>query len=146
MTSMPLTTKRLILAHVTVCQGCCCGHVEKGKPAVPVDWLKAEWKAAGLLKRIHLTVSGCMGPCDIPNVVTVSDGLTTQWLGGFTCVDEYRWLLDWAIASNCAGQAIGLPQSLLRLAFDPFHQQKVGTSTLSPAIQADYQNGLGARF
>src|SRR2546429_8222285 len=28
--------------------------------------------ARGLLKRVQLTISGCLGPCDLPNVVTVS--------------------------------------------------------------------------
>ncbi len=67
-----LVTKRLVIGHVTVCQGCCCGNIENGRPPVPVDWLKKEWRARGLLKRVQLTKSGCLGPCDLPNVVTVS--------------------------------------------------------------------------
>ena len=39
-------TKRKSLMQVLVCIGCCCGRVDRGKPEVPVDWLKAEWKAA----------------------------------------------------------------------------------------------------
>ena len=35
----------------------------------------------GLLKRVQLSISGCLGPCDIPNVVTISDDSGTQWLG-----------------------------------------------------------------
>ena len=66
----PLATKRLVIGHLTVCQGCCCGNTENGRPPVPVDWLKKEWRARGLLKRVQLTISGCLGPCDLPNVVT----------------------------------------------------------------------------
>jgi hypothetical protein len=58
-----LTTKRLVIGHVTVCQGCCCGNTANGRPPVPVDWLKKEWRARGLLKRVQLTISGCLGPC-----------------------------------------------------------------------------------
>lgn len=72
MDKFALTTKRLVLGHVSVCQGCCCGNTANGKPAVPVEWLKEEWRARGLLKRIQLSISGCLGPCDIPNVVTIS--------------------------------------------------------------------------
>jgi hypothetical protein len=36
MDQFALTTKRLLLAHVSVCQGCCCGNTANGKPAVPV--------------------------------------------------------------------------------------------------------------
>lgn len=76
-----LVTKRLVIGHVTVCQGCCCGNVANGRPPVPVDWLKEEWRARGLLKRVQLSISGCLGPCDLPNVVTISDDSGTQWLG-----------------------------------------------------------------
>src|SRR5579864_7016291 len=62
MDKFPLTTKRLVLGHVSVCQGCCCGNTANGKPAVPVEWLKKEWRARGLLKRIQLSISGCLGP------------------------------------------------------------------------------------
>ena len=39
----PVATKRMVIGHITVCQGCCCGHVERGRPEVPVEWLKKEW-------------------------------------------------------------------------------------------------------
>jgi len=67
-----LTTKRLVIGQVLVCQGCCCGAVERGRPEVPAEWLKAEWRRRGLLKRLQLTISGCLGPCDVPNVVVVA--------------------------------------------------------------------------
>src|SRR5450759_5278295 len=70
MDKFALTTKRLVLGHVSVCQGCCCGNTANGNAAVPVEWLKNEWRARGLLKRIQLSISGCLGPCDVPNVVT----------------------------------------------------------------------------
>src|SRR5690242_15380508 len=47
-----LDTKRRVIAQVTICSGCCCGNTERGLPAVPVDWLKSEWRKRGLLKRV----------------------------------------------------------------------------------------------
>jgi predicted metalloprotease with PDZ domain len=47
MDKFALTTKRLVLGHVSVCQGCCCGNTANGKPAVPIEWLKKEWRAIG---------------------------------------------------------------------------------------------------
>ncbi len=67
-----LKTKREVIGQITVCSGCCCGAVGRGKPEVPLDWLKQEWRSRGLLKNIQLTVSGCLGPCDLPNVVRIS--------------------------------------------------------------------------
>jgi hypothetical protein len=67
-----LNTKRRVIAQVTICSGCCYGNTERGLPAVPVDWLKSEWRKQGLLKRVQLTISGCVGPCDVPNVVVIT--------------------------------------------------------------------------
>src|SRR5258708_3175753 len=64
-----LRTKRLVMI---VCQGCCCGGVERGRPEVPTEWLKGEWRRRGLLKRLQLSISGCLGPCDVPNVVVIA--------------------------------------------------------------------------
>jgi hypothetical protein len=92
----PLATKWLVIGHLTVCQGCCCGNTENGRPPVPVDWLKKEWRARGLLKRVQLTISGCLGPSDLPNVVTISNENGTQWFGEITEFEQYRDLVDWA--------------------------------------------------
>jgi cobaltochelatase CobN len=47
-----LETKRRVIGQMIVCQGCCCGATHKDRPAVPVEWLKDEWRKRGLLKRI----------------------------------------------------------------------------------------------
>lgn len=118
----PLVTKRLVLGNVAVCLGCCCGNTAKGKPAIPVDWLKKEWKARGLLKQIQLTISGCLGPCDVPNVVAISNELGTQWLGGITEFSQYQSLLDWAVASVNAGELLLLPDEFQRFSIYPFRK------------------------
>jgi len=118
----PLVTKRLVLGNVAVCLGCCCGNTERGKPAVPVDWLKKEWKARGLLKQIQLTISGCLGPCDVPNVVAISDERGTQWLGGLTEFNQFRSLVEWAASSVKAGELQRLPKDLQQFSMYPFRK------------------------
>lgn len=108
-----LTTKRKVIAHVFVCLGCCCGQVERGLPAVPAEWLKQEWRKRGLLKRVQLTISGCLGPCDVPNVVSVVTPSKTLWLGNITRRDQYQSLLDWAARTKDTGRAIELPKELV---------------------------------
>jgi hypothetical protein len=39
-----------------------CGNVERGLREVPVEWLKSEWRRRGPLKRVQLTIIGCVGP------------------------------------------------------------------------------------
>jgi cobaltochelatase CobN len=118
-----LTTKRLVIGHVNVCQGCCCGNTANGRPPVPVDWLKKEWRARGLLKRVQLTISGCLGPCDLPNVVTISNQSGTQWLGEITEFAQYQAIVDWACRSRDAGELLPLPKEFRQHTLHPFRQQ-----------------------
>jgi len=57
-------------AHLMVCaKGCCCGRTDRGHAAVPVDFYKLEYKKRKLRKHVQLTMSGCLGPCPVANVV-----------------------------------------------------------------------------
>jgi hypothetical protein len=115
-----LVTKRLVIGQIAVCLGCCCGNTANGRPAVPVDWLKTEWRARGLLKRVQLSISGCLGPCDLPNVVTISNEGGTCWLGGITEFEQYRTLVEWASRSRDAGELLPLPKEFLQKTLNPF--------------------------
>lgn len=107
-----LSTKRRVIAQVFVCLGCCCGQVDRGRPDVPAEWLKQEWRRRGLLKRVQLTISGCLGPCDVPNVVLVVTRERTAWLGNITRRDQYQSLLDWATRTKNLGAPMELPREL----------------------------------
>jgi cobaltochelatase CobN len=92
-----------------------------------VDWLKKEWRARGLLKRFQLTISGCLGPCDLPNVVTISNENGTQWFGEITQFEQYRDLVDWATRSRDAGELLPIPTEFHRHTLHPF--RKVDSSS-----------------
>lgn len=109
-------TKRKSLMQVLVCIGCCCGRPDRGKPEVPVDWLKAEWKAARLNPYIQLTISGCLGPCDLPNVVAVLTATGQQWMGQLNQREHYEALLEWGRACSAA-RSVEPPPPLLRQHF-----------------------------
>ena len=81
---------------VVVCNGCCCGRVEKGHNEVPIDALKTAWKEHELDKNVKLTISGCLGPCSMHNVsiLKTENGLT--WLGGLNGEEHYGALVEWA--------------------------------------------------
>jgi hypothetical protein len=111
----------MAMGQIMVCLGCCCGRPDKGHPAVPAEWLKAEWKKRLLQKKIHLSISGCLGPCDQSNVVTIITPTRSIWLGGIERQEQYRELLDWASACDRAGEIQPLPEMLQKLTFKRFH-------------------------
>ena len=65
--------------HLFVCNGCCCGRTEKGFPALPLEEFKQQWKKRGFRRRFHLTISGCLGPCPLANVVLLQFGGRSMW-------------------------------------------------------------------
>lgn len=114
-----------MLAQISVCNGCCCGQTSKGHPDVPLEWLKREWKLRGLLKRVHLSISGCLGPCDVPNVVAITSSQGTQWLARLTTQRHYHLLADWAEQSKDRDRLLPLPRELAEHSMQPYRDEPV---------------------
>jgi len=112
-----LRTRRKPLAQIVLCQGCCCGQTSRGMPAVPLDWLKPIWKTEKLNKVVQLTVSGCLGPCDLPNVCCIVTPDDQTWYGRLTTKEDYGVLLDWARRCRAQNQLVPLPAELDHLRF-----------------------------
>lgn len=77
----------------------------------------------GLLKRVHLTISGCLGPCDVPNVVMITHAGGTQWLARLSSQRHYAMLADWAEQSKSADELLPLPRELQELSLTPYREQ-----------------------
>lgn len=117
---MTPATKVRSLAQLVFCQGCCCGRTDRGHPEVPVDRLKAVWKAEKLNRAVQLTISGCLGPCDRTNVTAVITPAGVEWLGGLGDPADYDRLTDWARACRAAGRLLPLPDWCAAHRFDRF--------------------------
>ncbi|WP_138476814.1 cobaltochelatase subunit CobN [Dyadobacter bucti] len=58
--------------HLSYCyNACCCGRVDRGYAAIPVELYKSEWLRRKLRNTVHMTKGGCLGPCTLANVVTL---------------------------------------------------------------------------
>jgi cobaltochelatase CobN len=117
-TSKKLRTRRLPQAQIVLCQGCCCGQTDRGLPGVPLDWLKPIWKAEKLNKIVQLTVSGCLGPCDLPNVCCIITENEQAWYGRLTTREDYSVLLNWARRCKEQNGLQPLPSELDHLRFE----------------------------
>jgi len=69
---------------INICDGCCCGRVNKSNMAVPTTELKALWKEYELAQHVNLRVTSCLGPCSRANVTLVSTVEGRTWLGGIS--------------------------------------------------------------
>ena len=114
------TSRNRALGQIVFCEGCCCGRTDKGFKPVPRDWIKEKWKEEKLNRSVQLTISGCLGPCDLANVFCVVSPQGMQWFGGLQEQWQYDLLLDWATNSRDAGVLLELPAELNRHQFDRF--------------------------
>jgi cobaltochelatase CobN len=122
--SSAVHTKREVLAQAAVCLGCCCGREDRGKPEVPVDFLKSEWKRLRLNTDVQLTISGCLGPCDCTNVVAILDSSGSRWFGNISGRLVYQKLVDWARAVKEAGKVLPLDAELERHHFNRWGESR----------------------
>lgn len=68
----------------------------------------------------ELTISGCVGPCDVPNVVVVKSSTGTEYIGNIDSFEEYASLLEWAVRCRDAGEMLALPKELRARRINPF--------------------------
>ena len=104
---------------VNICDGCCCGRVNKSNMAVPQDELKALWKENNLSQHVNLRVTSCLGPCSHANVTLVNTAEGRTWLGGIASEAHYLTLVQWARDFAEHGHYHAVPESLLALRFQP---------------------------
>ena len=87
---------------------------------MPREWIEYQWKEEKLNKSVQLTISGCLGPCDLANVFCIISPRRIQWLGGVQEQKQYDLLLSWAKASRDSGVLLELPNELNGHRFERF--------------------------
>jgi len=102
-----------------VCSGCCCGNLEKGHDEVPVDALIGAWKKNSLEDSVELTISGCLGPCSMRNVVLLETDQSLIWLGGLSSDSHYDAVVEWACDFSQRGNDCEMPEILSSQIFTP---------------------------
>lgn len=116
-------TKRRVWAQILVCEGCCCGHAEKGYDPVPSQWLREQWQKHKLMYEVDLTIPYCLGPCDMANVACILLPDATIWLGALKH-EHYALLFEWALSCKRAAGVLPLPSALMSHRFPRFRDAK----------------------
>ena len=111
---------RVLDGQVFVCKACCCGNGERGFPEVPLEEFKSQWKARGIRRRVHLTISGCLGPCAVANVVLLILYGRVVWLHSIDSPQQVTAIYDHVERSLATGECLPLDESLAACEFDRF--------------------------
>jgi cobaltochelatase CobN len=117
--------------HLFVCQGCCCGRTDKGFPPLPLDEFKSQWKDRGIRRRFHLTVSGCLGPCALANVVLLLFRGQSVWLHSINSPADVDLIYGWVERMLVAESYLEPPPGLAERQFDRY------LAEMPPASQCD---------
>lgn len=106
--------------HLFVCQGCCCGRTDKGFPALPLDEFKRQWKERGIRRRFHLTISGCLGPCPLANVILIVFRGRTVWLHSINSPDDVTLIYSYVERMLRAESYLDPPAGLAERHFERY--------------------------
>jgi cobaltochelatase CobN len=117
--------------HLFVCQGCCCGRTDKGFPALPLDEFKRQWKARGIRRRFHLTISGCLGPCPLANVVLILFRGRTAWFHSINNSEDVDLIYNYVERMLLAETYLDPPAGLAERHFDRYIVDTSNCDTLT---------------
>jgi cobaltochelatase CobN len=106
--------------HLFVCNGCCCGRTDKGFPALPLEDFKRQWKQRGIRRRFHLTVSGCLGPCPLANVVLLQFRGKSRWFHSIGNPEDVDLIYDYVEQMLEAKADLDPPESLAAREFERY--------------------------
>src|SRR5581483_760577 len=104
--------------HLMVCaKGCCCGRTERGFAAVPVDLYKQEYKKRKIRNRVHLSMNGCLGPCQLANVVLLFFDGRPVWFQSINTAAQVVALFDYIDRMLAADAYLPPPPELAEYVF-----------------------------
>ena len=83
-------------------------------------------KEEKLNRSVQLTISGCLGPCDLANVALVITPNGNEWLGGLAGDAGYDALVNWARECHREGRVLPLPAAFADRRFKRFGTRDKG--------------------
>jgi nitrile hydratase accessory protein len=105
--------------HLSYCYAsCCCGRVDRGYLPVPVDAYKGEWLGRRLRKIVHLTKGGCLGPCSLANVASLTFDGRAVWFHSVDSPDRVAMIFDYIEAMIAADRYLHTPPALAPFTFN----------------------------
>tara|TARA_B100000579_G_scaffold319283_1_gene268860 strand:- start:459 stop:809 length:351 start_codon:yes stop_codon:yes gene_type:complete len=108
-----------VSGSIHVCDGCCCGRVEKGHNEVPVDKLKKMWKENSLNNHVKLVISNCLGHCSMHNVTLIKIDNSKKWIGKLRKQEHYDALVELACDISKKTRKAEIPSTLVPHLFLP---------------------------
>ena len=105
-----------VIGNLLVCTkangSCCCGWEEKGRMPFDTELWAGEWERRGIRNRLHLTFTGCLGPCIAGNNALLQIHGRSIWFKDLNAEELISAVFDYAEDMLHAGRALAPPDHL----------------------------------
>jgi len=85
---------------------CCCGWTDKGRAPVNTALYEAEWERRKIRNQVHLTFTGCLGPCAVGNNALLHLYGQSIWFKDLNDDGYISAIFDYIEAMLQAGQVV----------------------------------------
>jgi cobaltochelatase CobN len=99
---------------------CCCGWDEKGRMPFDLSLWGDEWERRKIRNRLHLTFTGCLGPCAVGNNALLQLHGRSIWLKDLNDARLIPAVFDYAEAMLAAGRVLLPPDALRAHVYERF--------------------------
>lgn len=121
--------------HLSYCyNACCCGRVDRGYAAIPVELYKNEWLRRKLRNVVHMTKGGCLGPCTLANVVTLLFDGHSVWFHSINADWQIIAIFDYIESMVKADRYLVPPADLAEYVFQFYTWKGSETSTIAGEV------------
>jgi YHS domain-containing protein/(2Fe-2S) ferredoxin len=100
---------------------CCCGWEEKGRlPFDPAALWGDEWERRKIRNKVHLTFTGCLGPCAAGNNALLHLHGRSIWFKDLNHPELARAVFDWIQGMLAEGRVTAPPETLRDHVYERF--------------------------
>ena len=121
---------------------CCCGWEEKGRLPFATSLWSDEWEARRIRNRLHLTFTGCLGPCAAGNNALLQLFGRSIWFKDLNDPALVPAVFDYAQAMLAAGRVLTPPPPLHDHVYERYLPPPAGNDELLSEGSADADDGL----
>ena len=121
---------------------CCCGWTEKGRAPVNVALYESEWERRKIRNKLHLTFTGCLGPCAVGNNVLLQLFGQSIWFKDLNDDSYIPAIFDYIETMLQAGQPVPPPDMLADHVYARYLPASGNSSVLITPVDEDDGAGL----
>jgi YHS domain-containing protein len=121
---------------------CCCGWTEKGRTPVNTELYSSEWERRKIRNKVHLSFTGCLGPCAVGNTAQLQLFGQTIWFKDLNDDHYIPQIFDYIEAMLAAGNVLSPPLALADQVYARYLSPPVGVDSIALTPDTSDDGGL----